>query len=47
MHILDSTWSAGNLSGSTFKFAYNEHYWLTEPRMIIFDHFPAGKGLNE
>ncbi|XP_036409786.1 kyphoscoliosis peptidase-like [Megalops cyprinoides] len=41
-HLLDSTWGAGNVSDnySTFKFEYNEFYFLTHPALFVADHFP-------
>ncbi|XP_062339717.1 kyphoscoliosis peptidase-like [Osmerus eperlanus] len=40
-HLLDSTWGAGNTDNhSTFKFEYDEFYFLTHPALFVGDHFP-------
>ncbi len=40
-YLLDCTWGAGRLD-ERFRFVpkFNEHYFLTPPEMLIYDHFP-------
>uniref|UniRef100_A0A8C9S389 Kyphoscoliosis peptidase n=1 Tax=Scleropages formosus TaxID=113540 RepID=A0A8C9S389_SCLFO len=41
-HVLDSTWGAGSVDGSGYRFTfrYNEFYFLTHPALFVGDHFP-------
>ncbi|XP_018119453.2 kyphoscoliosis peptidase [Xenopus laevis] len=41
-HLVDTTWGAGfaNSSTNSFKFRYNEFYFLTHPALFIAEHFP-------
>ena len=43
-YLLDVTWATGYL-GNDLKFNWHldEHYFLTDPRKFIFDHFPITK----
>jgi len=39
--LVDATWASGYVDDSRkFVPAYNEHYFLTDPRQFIIDHFP-------
>ena len=40
--LLDSTWGAGYVDeNKEFVTQYSEHYFLTDPRQFIYDHFPV------
>eukprot|EP01022_Parablepharisma_sp_SALTPOND_P004276 TRINITY_DN1196_c0_g1_i1.p1 TRINITY_DN1196_c0_g1~~TRINITY_DN1196_c0_g1_i1.p1 ORF type:complete len:560 (+),score=52.72 TRINITY_DN1196_c0_g1_i1:130-1809(+) len=39
-YLIDSTWGAGHLDGSTFKKEYNEYYFCTDPHNLIRSHYP-------
>ncbi|KAM4771186.1 uncharacterized protein WCC33_003021 [Rhinophrynus dorsalis] len=41
-HLIDTTWGAGSAdsSSNSFKFRYNEFYFLTHPALFIEEHFP-------
>ena len=47
-YLLDVTWATGYL-GNDMKFNWllDEHYFLTDPRKFIFDHFPITKYQEE
>ena len=38
--LIDSTWGAGSLSGSSFVFSYKEYYLCTPPEQYIRSHLP-------
>ncbi len=40
-YLLDATWGAGHLdSGQKFVREFNNHYFLTDPEQLIYDHLP-------
>jgi transglutaminase/protease-like cytokinesis protein 3 len=40
-YLVDQTWGAGSVNGSTFKKKFNPHYFATPPEQFIYDHFPV------
>lgn len=41
-YLCDATWAAGisNAEEGVFQFSYNNGYFLTEPKLFFFNHFP-------
>eukprot|EP01022_Parablepharisma_sp_SALTPOND_P012058 TRINITY_DN1540_c0_g1_i1.p1 TRINITY_DN1540_c0_g1~~TRINITY_DN1540_c0_g1_i1.p1 ORF type:complete len:614 (-),score=102.86 TRINITY_DN1540_c0_g1_i1:74-1915(-) len=39
-YLIDSTWGAGYLNGSTFKREYIEYYFCPDPSNLIRSHYP-------
>ena len=39
--LLDSTWASGHVDDNkNFVKEYNDHYFMTDPKEFIYDHFP-------
>ena len=39
-HLIDSTWNAGYVDGRTYKARYRTDYFLCDPAIFIYEHFP-------
>ncbi len=39
-YLLDATWSAGSVEGTTFKKQYSTGYLFTPPSIFVHDHYP-------
>jgi transglutaminase/protease-like cytokinesis protein 3 len=42
-YLVDATWGAGHLEGSTFTPSFNSHYFSTSPQKFIVDHLPVSE----
>ena len=40
-YLIDSTWGAGHLSGSSYVWSFKECYFLTSPEDFFIEHFPT------
>jgi len=40
-YLMDTTWDAGYVSGKSFIAGYKTDYFLTDPAIFIYDHFPG------
>jgi len=40
-YLIDTTWDAGYVSGKSFIAGYKTAYFLTDPAIFIYDHFPG------
>ncbi|KAJ3034863.1 hypothetical protein HK097_004380, partial [Rhizophlyctis rosea] len=38
--FVDSTWGAGHISGPTFTWQFEPHWFLVRPKHMIYSHFP-------
>jgi len=43
-HLIDATWDAGYLEGSTFVRRYTNDYLFTPPEIFAFNHLPKEEG---
>jgi transglutaminase/protease-like cytokinesis protein 3 len=40
-YLVDATWGAGTLEGTTFKPKFNPYYFAIEPQQFIYSHYPV------